>query len=818
MKNILWIAGSLVLLAAGSLGQAEQADVAVGIPAKYQKWLDEEVVYIISPQERKVYLQLKTDTERDFFIVSFWKSRDPDPATEVNEFRQQHYLRLAYANEQFSTATVPGWKTDAGRLYILTGARSPGLPPRSRPAAKLRFFEGIKEGVAPAPAAVTSSFLRTTISASYEAEADLAREQGRLAEVFNLQSVKLVTEADFDFEADGWARYGHLFQLDGRQYVVAITALKGLNRREFRVVVDERSATGGVILPQGSQPMMRNVLDTEIILPMDKTAVFGFQDAAGKPYFLSVNIAPPPAAPASPRPAQKPVPAAPPDIAPPAQPPTPAQKPTVAPPSATAIPASPPEIEAPARPPQTPAPPLPPPPPPEDRAAFEKGAVRLEASKAPRLLRRVEPRYPEVADHARVQGTVALDVRTDIFGRVKGLRVVRSIPLLDQAAYDAVRQWIYEPVLVEGKPAEAVFSVAVTFVLGAQLGVDVQNPLPEDISAGAVEVVGEMAPPQLLKYVEPRYPEIARQARVEGHVMLAVRTDVYGRVEAFKVLRSIPLLDQAAVDCVKQWVYEPLLVDGRPRKAAFTVTVRFELSEKPEPAALPAPPQKPAKTKPAKRYSLPASIAEGAVTMTEDMEPPKRVKYVDPIYSEIARQARAEGDVVLAVRTDEQGRVEAHKILRSIRLLNDAAVESVRQWVYEPLLVNGQPRKAAFIVTVNFVLSAARPNEERWRRVPKEFLAGAVRFEEGIGQPKRVKAVEPGYPTDARMGRVEGTVILAVRTDEQGNVENIFVLRSIPILNPAAIEAVRQWVYEPLVVDGQPRKAVFPVTIVFKLK
>ncbi len=693
MKKTLWIVGSVVLLVAGVLGNIAQPQVGSGIPAKYQQWLDEEVVYIMHPTERDVLLRLQTDKERDAFIDAFWKARDPDPATGRNEFREEHYLRLDYVNERFSTASLPGWRTDAGRLYIVTGARPSGLPGRTQPAVKLRFFEGIKEGVTPAPVAVTSSFLRSTISASYEAEADLAREQGRLAGVFNLQSVKLVTEAEIDFSAADRGRYFHTFQLDGKQYVVAITGLKGLARREFRVVVDERLARSGVVLPQGGEQMMRNVLDTEIILPVEKTAVFGFQDAAGKPYFLSINIAPPPPpqlpAPPSPtakrvRPVSVPVPPS--------------------PPPEKAVPAQPTSVAAPPSPPEKTPLPAPPPPPPQDRAAFEKGAVRLEASEAPRLLKRVEPRYPQVADQARVEGTVVLDVRTDIFGRVKGLKVSRSIPLLDQAAYDAVRQWIYEPVLVEDKPVEAVFPVTVTFVLGAHPGVDVPEPLPEDISIGAVEVVGELAPPRLLKYVDPRYPEIARQARVEGHVILAVRTDVFGRVEAFKVLRSIPLLDQAAVDCVKQWVYEPLLVDGQPRKAAFTVTVRFELGEKPEPPARPDVPQEPSKAVPAKRLPIPASFLAGAVMVEEGRDQPKRLKAVDPVYPTEARMARMEGTVILAVRTDEQGRVEEVMVLRSIPKLNPAAIDAVRQWVYEPLIVDGQPRKAVFPVTVIFKL------------------------------------------------------------------------------------------------------------------
>jgi len=92
-----------------------------------------------------------------------------------------------------------------------------------------------------------------------------------------------------------------------------------------------------------------------------------------------------------------------------------------------------------------------------------------------------------------------------------------------------------------------------------------------------VRAVGDVKPPKLLKQVDPVYPEIARQARVEGIVIIEATTDIYGRVQGYKVLRSIPLLDQAAIDAVRQWVYEPMIINGRPRGVIFTVTVRFTL-------------------------------------------------------------------------------------------------------------------------------------------------------------------------------------------------------------------------------------------------
>ena len=86
----------------------------------YKKWLDEDVVYIITDEERAAFKQLSNDEERDNFIEAFWQRRDPTPDTEENEFKEEHYQRIAYANEHFA-AGVPGWKTDRGRIYIVFG-------------------------------------------------------------------------------------------------------------------------------------------------------------------------------------------------------------------------------------------------------------------------------------------------------------------------------------------------------------------------------------------------------------------------------------------------------------------------------------------------------------------------------------------------------------------------------------------------------------------------------------------------------------------------------------------------------------------------
>src|ERR1700682_3339402 len=100
--------------------KANAKALKIELSKTYRKWLYEDVVYIISDEERKACKQLSNDEERDQFIEAFWQRRDPTPDTEENEFKEEHYRRIAYANEHFP-AGIPGWKTDRGRTYIVFG-------------------------------------------------------------------------------------------------------------------------------------------------------------------------------------------------------------------------------------------------------------------------------------------------------------------------------------------------------------------------------------------------------------------------------------------------------------------------------------------------------------------------------------------------------------------------------------------------------------------------------------------------------------------------------------------------------------------------
>ena len=293
------------------------------------------------------------------------------------------------------------------------------------------------------------------------------------------------------------------------------------------------------------------------------------------------------------------------------------------------------------------------------------------------------------------------------------------------------------------------------------------------LKAGGGEKV---KPPKLVKEVQPVYPKEAAKAGVEGVVIMEATTDTYGRVADVKVLRAIPLLDQAAVDALKQWVYEPMIIDGKPRPVVFTVTMRFNLDDKKKPEVEACRRRGPGRCRRRSRGGVEGGVVGGVAGAKEDkqfegdavravgkVQPPKLVKMVNPVYPEIARQGRVEGVVILEAKTDEEGNVVDARILRSIRVLDQAAIDAVKQWKYEPLVIDGKAHKVVFTVTVRFVL-----DEGIKKDVIKKFAAGAVRAEGDIKPPKLVKETAPVYPEAARVAGVQGVVILSVKTDEDG--------------------------------------------------
>ena len=210
----------------------------------YQKWLNEEAIYIISDAERAAFRGLTTDEEREKFIEQFWERRDPTPGTQENEYREEHYRRIAYANENFGIPNgIPGWKTDRGMIYIKYGPpnekethatggtyqRSPqegGGQTTTFPFERwrYRYLQGIGNDV-------SMEFVDTTMTGEYHMTSDPSEKDALLyvpgAGLTLSEQIGLSSKED-RFRRDDGTRLG-----TGTTPLSAGNAVSGLNREQI---------------------------------------------------------------------------------------------------------------------------------------------------------------------------------------------------------------------------------------------------------------------------------------------------------------------------------------------------------------------------------------------------------------------------------------------------------------------------------------------------------------------------------------------------------------------------------------------------------
>ncbi len=168
----------------------------------YDKWLNEDVVYIITPQERAAFERLTTDEEREHFIVQFWLQRDPTPGTAENEFKEEHYRRIAFVNERFAATNLPGWQTDRGHIYINYGPPDE-LESHPSPDAAAPFDEWLYHYVEGVGQNVIFRFTDTLRDGEYRltvnpilAQAPAGRVPERIRVGAQVQRLNLMTKVD----------------------------------------------------------------------------------------------------------------------------------------------------------------------------------------------------------------------------------------------------------------------------------------------------------------------------------------------------------------------------------------------------------------------------------------------------------------------------------------------------------------------------------------------------------------------------------------------------------------------------------------------
>ena len=203
---------------AAKLKQKRDKELYKELNPQYKKWLDEDVVYIISNEERSAFVHLQTNEEREQFIEAFWQRRNPDRDSPENTFKEEHYRRIAYANEHYASG-IPGWKTDRGRIYIIWGppdeiqthptGGSYDRPPEEGGGStstypfedwRYRYLEGIGENV-------EIEFVDPTMSGEYHLTSDPSEKDALLyvpgAGLTQMESMGLASKTDRFNNTDG---------------------------------------------------------------------------------------------------------------------------------------------------------------------------------------------------------------------------------------------------------------------------------------------------------------------------------------------------------------------------------------------------------------------------------------------------------------------------------------------------------------------------------------------------------------------------------------------------------------------------------------
>lgn len=227
------------------------------------------------------------------------------------------------------------------------------------------------------------------------------------------------------------------------------------------------------------------------------------------------------------------------------------------------------------------------------------------------------------------------------------------------------------------------------------------------IRASRVRVSDGVMQGLLLKRVNPTYPPLARQARIQGTVILRVQIGKSGDVEKLELVSGHPMLAPAAIEAVKQWKYQTYLLNGDPVAVETTVTVDFTLSDNPptEGVTGDAPGGAPAQGIVGTDSGTPLSVPLRRVRVAPGVMVGLIVSKVQPQYPPDAREQHIQGVVVLKAIIDEEGNVSKVDLISGHPMLAPAAIEAVRQWRYKPFKLNNEPVAVETQVQVNFTLS-----------------------------------------------------------------------------------------------------------------
>lgn len=218
-------------------------------------------------------------------------------------------------------------------------------------------------------------------------------------------------------------------------------------------------------------------------------------------------------------------------------------------------------------------------------AAQDQSAHRIRVGgnvQAAKIVEQAEPIYPGAALEAKISGTVVLHAVVDTDGSVKEVSHISGPKELAQSAIDAVQQWKYQTTLLNGEPVEVDTTISVVYQLsdsgvGTVLDGQAQQSQAMEPPVQRYRVGGNVMAARMVKQVQPKYPKAAKKAGITGAVLLHVIITKDGSVTEIQYVSGPEELAQSAMDAVRQWKYQPMLINGKPVEVDSTIKIVFTL-------------------------------------------------------------------------------------------------------------------------------------------------------------------------------------------------------------------------------------------------
>jgi TonB family protein len=417
------------------------------------------------------------------------------------------------------------------------------------------------------------------------------------------------------------------------------------------------------------------------------------------------------------------------------------------------------------------------------------------------IMHRTGVAYPAAALKQGVQGTVVVEVKLDSSGNVSDAHVVSGPDELRRAALESVLQWHLTKNL-----AGSTRQVSISFSLPDAVPIPPPPPAAAAVPGAVYRVGGGVTAPVLLYKTQPDYTEEARKAKYQGTVLLYIEVDPSGKATNIRVQRSLGLgLDEKAIEAVKQWKFKPGYRDGNPVPVSATIEVNFRTLDNP--------------ASPGVEAGVAAGVGGGVYRVGGGVTAPIMVQSTwigrtlkGIIVSGLSDQARA--DLLAQLPVHEGDTLTGESLVNVTRVVRGFD----EHLVVIPMLAGSSEVNLEIILHTETATGAGGPPIF----VPTFPGASAtpparIRVGGNVQQTKLVSQPPAVYPLEAKQARIQGVVKLNATIAKDGTMQHLEVISGHPLLIPAALEAVKQWVYEPTLLNKQPVEVQTEIDVNFTL-